>query len=352
MKKTILPYHKSPRVYCVDAGQWDFKTKLSKMGYGHNRNLHQEDMTDLYLTKPDVDMRTLNDTCLFSVGGYIHYHDTDGNGIFLKDAAITQKNIESNHIGIINFEEVGGRLDIHRIHPTNCFSADELDGMSSRCMMRIPNARFGDSLVGLVICGELHWVYPHIGEDGHKQEQNELVKLINDETLMIDFNKWHLLSKISKYKSLFNSKPYMGLTPYKDHRIKVEEVKSDQFIRSLFELSQTFVVIVRTPKPLTISKKMVAKVQIPHRYVIGTNQNDNEGFAYEPLRLSDGRYAPYFIEHDEIYTTINTEDNMIYPQLMDLLDRDDQPYLAETNISSRRGEIMTGHFITIQPKEV
>lgn len=339
-------------MYCIDAGQWDFKTARSKMGYGHNRNLHKEDMSDLYLSKPNIDMRHLNKTCLFSVGGYIHYHDTDGRGIFLEDAIITQKNIESNHVGIISFEEVNGTVEIHRVDKDNVVSADELDGISSRCMFSLPNVSFGKSLVGLVICGELHWVNPHLDDTGHKAGQNELLKLINDNTLLIDFNKWHLLSKINKYKSIYTKSPYMGLTPYKDKRIKVDEVKSEAFIKSLFDLSQTFVVVIRTPKPLQISQKMVARVQIPHRYAIGTTKDNDNGFAYEPLRLSDGRYAPYFVQHDEIYTTINTEDNMVYPQLLDLLDRDDQPYLVEANISSRDGEIMTGHFITITPKGV
>ncbi len=329
MQTKDLTQRKPGIVYSVDASQWDFSQQYAKLGVHHGNYLHPDDHTDVYLTKDNIDFRHLSDTSLFSVGGYIHWHDTDGSGIYIVDGFVTQKRLKTNHIGIISFEELNCPVVIEKIDSDNIYPSDVKEEVWNSVYIKKTTGQFEDNdVIGLVLCGELYW----LGLDG------DVIDYVNHNVLKVNLHKWHLFEKVYKYKGIFGKEANMGLTPYLDNRINVDEVKSFDFIKSLFTLSQTFLVIVKATSPIKMGYKTATSHQLPNRYIVGTHH-------YEPLRAKDGRYLPYTPYDDRNGYVLRTEPNRIYPQINDNLIRSQQPYLNELNVSSARGRIIEAQFL-------
>lgn len=342
-----LKYRKEGRAYCVEATQWDFHQFAGKFGYHPDANIHPDDKTDIFLSKENIDYNYLLDTALFSIGGYISQAKATAEGICLTDGLALQNKLQTKHIGIISFEELDPdlRLETYPITKEDITIIDHQDGLYPRVYFHPKGLDIRDSVVGLVVAGELY-LLPMV--------KNKLVQITSPNTLRFDLSKWKLFCKVWKIKDIFNdSYNRLGLTPFNDGRIKTKEVLSERFLKALFSLPQNFIVVFRTKKTMQFEKKMVAQDRIPLRYYLPADQHEDIGFAHEPLVFSDGRWMPYISYDDKNGVVICCEDTMVYPQQNDTLWRRDQPYLNEMNISSRKGKPRQAHFykITTQEKE-
>lgn len=328
-----LLYRQPGYVYSVDAHQWDFNQRNMKLGHHTDAITHPADKIDLHLTKDGVDYLHLRDTSLFAVGGYFHWHDGDEEGVYIQEAAKTQRDLKTHHINIINFEEVNGRVKPYRFKDENLFEMGEEGHQHHTMLLHMPKVDLTDKLVGVVICGELYWLH----HDG------DIVSFVNEHTLRFSFDRWHLYEKVYWFKKRFGNR-HLQLTPYMDNRIKTEEVRKVEFLKRLFKLPQSFLVVIESPKPLEITKEAVSYHQLPKRYFAGKHH-------YAPLRSSDGRYLPYIPMDDRNGFVLVTEENRIYPQQNDTLIRDEQPYLNELAVSNRKADYQLAHFINIKVKE-
>lgn len=333
-----LPFRKPGHVYAVNAHYWDFNIERGKLGIPIE-NTTESDRWDLHLTKNNVDYINLRDTSLFSVGGYLHYHDGNENGIWIENGVKTLQNIESNHVGIINFEEVNGKVNLYKLSNNDIIKIDDRGDWHNSVVIRIATSKLPRAnryiyrsskqrlQVGLVICGELYW----LGLDSN------IFTCIEDnanyKAFKVDLQRWHILEKVFKYSKLFD----LRTTPYIDGRIKVDEVfRNEKLVKRLFTIPQSFLVIVEptTVKNIQLSYQYISSNQLPKRYF-----TDKSVFHYQPLRLSDGTYPPYYAYDDRNGVVVCTEFNKIYPQQGDTLNRWEQAYIHEIGVSSRPGHI-------------
>lgn len=326
--------HRQPGyVYSVDAHQWDFEQKNVKLGHHVGAVTHPADKIDLCLTKDGIDYLHLRDTSLFAVGGYFHWHDGDVDGIYIEEGARSQKLLQTHHINIVNFEEVGGIVKPYRFTDDNLVEEGVVGKQHHTMLLHFPEVDISNKLVGVVICGELYWLH----HDGL------VVSFVNEHTLRFNFDKWHLNEKVYWFRKRFGDK-HLKLTPYLDNRVKVEEIRKVDFLKRLFKLPQSFLVVIECPHLLELTKEAVSYHQLPKRYFAGKHH-------YAPLRSSDGRYLPYIPMDERNGFVLATEENRVYPQQNDTLLRDDQPYLNELPVSNRAAEYRLAHFINIKVKE-
>lgn len=338
---SFLTYRKPGRAYCVEATQWDFTQTPGRYGYHPQAYIHPDDQTDVVLTKPDIDYARLVDTSLFSVCGYITQAKADQSGIYLTDGVSIQKRCQSKHVGIISFEELDPniRVEAYPLTPEEITVIHRQDGHYPQVYFHPRALDIKNHVVGLVVAGELYFL---------PQVENGLIKVTSPNTLKLNLEKWRLFQKAWRARKLFNDEyNRLGLMPYKDGRISTKEILSETFLKNLFTQPQTFLVVLRTEKPLTFEKKLLGHDMAPLRYFIAGNAQEDIGFAHEPLMFSDGRWMPYLHRDDHNGIVICCEDTIVYPQINDTLWRIDQPYLNESNISSREGYPRRAHFIKI-----
>lgn len=297
MQKQInLPYRKPGHLYSVDAIQWDFQIDKWKLYTNLNANIHPDDCTDLVLKKKGVDYHQLSESSLFNIDGYFCYHDTDGNGLYLKNGVIVQRNLKSTHIGILNFEEMGARVKIEKM--THQYPEGVEDVVPKSVYLHLPSMKscFKDGLqvkpFGIVFGGMLIWY----GLDG------ELLKYVGDNVLKFDLDRYHVLQQIHRLKKII-SKDDLGMTPYKDGRTNLLELKGalDKIVSSDF----TFAVYLESEQPIELFyQDSVYGCQLPKRYFTSA-----ETFHHAPLRISDGRYLPYVHHDDRNGIILSTSEN-------------------------------------------
>lgn len=325
------PYKRPGYVYSVSAIQWDFHIRSARLGSHIKANTHPDDRRDIYLTKKKIDPIHLGKTSLFNIGGYFHFHTYDKNAIWIEEGVPSIKTLENPHIGILNFEEIEGEVTCHKLKKENIIGTGKFRNMSEMVYIKLPGVDFTDKLVGVSLLGELYW----IGLDSF------IATLVGTDKIKLNLEVWGLYEKIYHLKEKFGKKPNMGLTPYKDKRISVDEVTQDDFIRYILTLPQTFVVTVDTPKPVKMWYSEVAGHQLPWRYRCYEHH-------YRPLRMSDGRYMPYVAQKKERgFSLCTTSENRVYPQINDTLIRADQRYLNEANISSQEGILRRAQFLNM-----
>lgn len=334
-------YAKSGHVYSVQAHQWGFKTRTGKLGYHPDgTQLTDEDKTDVLLYKDGVDISHLNRTCLFNVAGQMCYHDSDGKYIYLKDARYLMQQSESNHIGIISFEELGDdvNLAIHPIQPEWIHPTDTITKPYHMVSVAIPDVKFKHHLVGLVLCGELHFA-----DNG----LSSIVRVTGENIVTIDFHKWGIYRKLFQYKNKFPKKLKGCLTNYLDNRISMNEVRQDDFIPKLLSRDDCFLFIVGADSAVSVSYQETFPHQLPMRYY-----HPKSTFHPSPLIDSDGHCLPYFIQDggNELVVII-TEMNQYRPLMSDTVKMDELPFLQAVEIPTAKSRIRTARFIHITKEE-
>lgn len=316
--------------YAVSAIQWDFRYQPAKLGHHLNGYTHEDDKMDIYMTKDGVDMDKLAYHSLFNVGGYFHYHESNGDGIYIEDGFKSVKNLNTPHVGILNFEDVGGVVNIYKLKENQLYAPPKVKEIHETIYITLPEGMAVQGLVGLSLCGELYWA----GYD------RGIVSFVSPTCIKVNLKTWGLLQKVYHLKGKFGRETNMGLVPYKDGRISTEEVRRPEFIKMLFQLPQTFLISVASDVPLHLEYWDVASHQLPWKY-------ECHAHRHQPLRLSDGRYTPYISQKHEFGYVLITEENRWYPQVNDTISRETEPYLVEMNISSRKGLMRHAQFAYI-----
>lgn len=335
-------------VYQVDANQWDFNLGVGKAGLPTNDiGVHKEDLTDIVLTKDRCDYTSLVNQSLFTVGGYLHLHDGNKiNGIFLIDGLATSKKLKSNHIGIINFEEINCNVNLFTMNTSNLFPLDDHTKLYKGFIVKLPPGTLDSPLVGVSILGSV--IFPHL-------DKSESVKVISDSLLKIDLSKCHLLERLFHLKKIFPKVNDILTNIYLDGRIKVSDVtENDDVIKALMGLSQSFIFTL-TPrdnignKTLRFEMRMVGDDNTPHRYYSTLNGTRDSGFHHQPLLCSDGRLLPYSFYDDRNGIELRTEWTRVYPQQNDDMfgKREDLTYLTEKNMSAKEGVFAKAHLLNI-----
>lgn len=325
-----LKHARSGYAYGVSAIQWDFHYSPAKLGHHPDSNTHPDDKKDIYLQKEGTDYRLLSDTSLFTVGGYFHYHELGTGGIYIEDGLRTVKKLGCPHVGIVNFEEVKGITSLHRVNRSKIYDEDAKTPIWERAYVKFHGVDFTNKTIGFSLCGELYWVGLDYG----------VCDIVSSDTIKLNLNAWGLYEKVYHLKDKFGHIPNMGLTPYTDGRIVLQDLQTREFIETLLTLPQTFLVVLDTPKPIKMWYTDVIGNQLPWRYQCGKHH-------FAPLRMSDGRYTPYIIQERFNGFNIITQENRVYPLQNDTLVRKDQAYLTELNISSRKGYIQRAAFLNV-----
>lgn len=282
------------RVQFYDATYADFKVRPTNIGYHPDTPLSTLLEKDLLLTKAGVDYVTIKQNCLFTVNGYLHLADANSDGLYIYDGMRTQKNLNKNLCGIIDFQRIG-TVECLPITSDLIVKRNVQIPYHDVLYLDLPVAPVGKKIL-LSIGGFLHTT-------------DSLFQLVGDRTVRIDFKRFNWLERFYRLNEA-RGVDWSGVERVGGTFSK-EGVFSDETLLKLFTLPNSFIIYVNTNE-LFVTRIPVEKTKIGGAYYshekIGLPLIGGEGLVkeYKHGRF-DGQWTldidDYVLKTNVLHTT-------------------------------------------------
>ena len=284
-----LPLQSTPPVnlnvktpYYRNAIQIGYRADLALVGKYPPQNYPADELTDITLTRKDIDPSLLQKRALVTINGYLHATDTDARSFWVIDAAKSARIAKTANVGILSFDTIGDLIKIPITEEMVTPLVDSAPLYQGLCIQTttpltgyVPLLSFG---------GYLH--YP----------QAQVLEVHSDEAVTFYPNHTPYLER---YEESLN---YLDLSvlpitrdPSNPTAANRLELISDATILAYLKLSQSFLVLV----PATYFS--VKPIYLPRSNVPGYFYTDYvpkypliTGYGRMPeywMTLEDGRYA-------------------------------------------------------------
>lgn len=255
-------------------------------------NVPMVDRRDALLTRtsPMVNYDLLYSTTLVTINGF--YHRTDlkqGAGLLIYSAAETVKKTRQNQIGLLTFE---GMCTITTVPFTQSmiFKQDDHTGLSKVAYIDTGLDLTDKSLL-FVIGGYLHFV-------------NDIVTSTGDGIFKIDFSNYPLFDRFYEMRNHLNVSSFsLSTTTTNPDQLAVSELQSDDNIRALLLMSQSFMVVLDAPH-IYHARNYVKSTGYPGSYIAYTNPNKS-------LVVGLGRHSEYWYRDEDDQFILTVYDNAI-----------------------------------------
>lgn len=290
---TILPNFDIKYAKYTDAFRSEYKVKLYNYGkptpLGYSRN----DLIDALITRPkySTDLTLLDSHCLLSVNGFYHNTKIDTTGVCIENAGKSAFISKQNQVGVLSFMGIGGlkkiKLEANDIKPF------EQNGKLIDKIFFSINENIGNRSFLLVLGG--YMVYPDA----------RYFKQISDNAFMLDLNQIKYLERLLESKNFID---LSSINIFKDKLIDSDLAKTDDVIRQYMTLSQSFLVLVETPK-LAFNKIQIKKSNLPGLF-----------HCYQdpiyPLMVGYGRMVEYWKVSNDRFYSVHVADNLMRDYLL------------------------------------
>lgn len=224
-----------------DAIQAGWKPQLCHRTVHHSIPLPKSELDDVRMTKDNVTAEQFVDHCLVTVNNLVHFvMDGDEGGVQIVDAGVSNRIYNDNHIGILNFERIGKITTIPITE--EMIASSNGGGLKDMCFIKVPESFDVESCFPMIsIGGFLHSLGKivsyvgnncykiNMGDFGWEARYYELLKRLDLATL-----HEHMSPKNGTYVQVAN-----------------EELFSDEVLKALLTLSNSFVVLVHNSNVVT-----------------------------------------------------------------------------------------------------
>ncbi len=273
-----------------DAILAEYHVELAKIGYILPANYPKSDMPDLVITRPKykTDMRLLHDYCLVSVNGYFHRTESSATDAYVYDGATTMRDCRLNHLGILSFLDIGKITEI-KISKDDIYVQDTDARLKDKVNFSV-NADLTGKSFFLVLGGYL--VFPET--DVFYQTGDNLLSLNLSAIPYTD----RLLESIRNLD--LSSLDIMTEIADKDI-LDMDKVWSDETIKQYLTLSQSFLVVVDTPR-LEVNKIHIRQSKVPGMYISYKN-------PCLPLIVGYGKAVEYWKVEEAGHWSVTIQDS-------------------------------------------
>lgn len=274
----------------------------------------RENKIDLrvYRDQPVTSMQDVYDYCMVCVNGYWHMTDTDGDYLYVHDAAKTAQKSRHNSIGMWSFKNIG-KIQHVPITESMIYKQSTDSKLYQKTYIQIdPSINTQGKTVLLVVGGYLVLPNPNIF---HPVGNNA-------------FGVW--TNRIPLLERFYESRGYLdydslGLDNNTTNKsiINVTQFFSDAVLTKYFTMSQSFFVIVDTPEIFT-NKLHIENTGFPGMF--------RSGFEPEyPLITGRGRCSIYWKQREDGLWSINAADSYLNHRLFN-----DLPNNRKINVAASK----------------
>lgn len=211
-----------------------FDVTPAKMGSSPDVEWPVGELRDLLMTKDSVSYQEVYDYCLVTVNGLVHRTSLSQYGIYLQDAAYSKELSQLNHFGLMSFLDVG-KIEYIDVDSTMLYKQSDQNKHYRNAHVNLGVSTQGKSLI-MVVGG-----YMHIYDKSYVQ--------IGDGLVRIDFSNYPLVQRYYESKNVIDlsTLPHTPFDSNDDQRLVADLIESEAYIEALFDLPQTFFILVDTP---------------------------------------------------------------------------------------------------------
>ena len=314
-----LPSDSIKYVKYSDAFRSNYKVGLTKIGQSLPDNYPISLKDDAVLSRPKypTNMTMLHTHALVTVNGFIHATDADDKNTYIYDAGKTLRKSRQNSIGILSFSNIS-QLKKLRIKEEDIHTAPGSSSLYERMYLDTKVDLTGKSYF-LVMGGYL--VFP----------DEQVLWKVNDTTVALNCN---MLPYIERF---YESDAVMDLTELNIERdldnpglFNINQLKSNEFIKSYMLARNTFVVILDT------NHFVYNKNYLRHSNLPGMFKSYQE--PEYPLIVNYGRIAEYWKTYEDEQWSVTVNDSFLRDYVLD--------FYTETNL-----ELINNHLVPMSPNQ-
>lgn len=274
----------------MDAFRAGYSVKPYNALYGEN--VAMPDRMDALLTRasPVVDYGLFYNTTLVTVNGF--YHRTDfsvGKGVVVYKATESVKKSNQNQMGLLTFD---GMCSIQTVPITDSmiFKQDTNTPLSQAAYINTGLDLTNKSIV-FIIGGYMHFV-------------KDIVTKVGESIFKIDFANYPLFDRFYEMRHHLNVSSFnLSTSTVNPDQIAVEELQTDENIKALLLMNQSFFVVLDTPHLYT-EKNYVKGTGYPASYIGFTAPNKS-------LVTGLGRHNEYWYREEDGQYILTVYDNAV-----------------------------------------
>lgn len=287
---TVAPDLRTRTARFMDAFRAGYSVKPYNALYGENVSM--ADRVDALLTRasPVADYSLFYNTTLVTVNGF--YHRTDlsvGKGIVVYKAAESVRKSNQNQIGLLTFDGMCS-IQTHPITESMIYKQDSNIPLSVAAYINTGLDLTNKNIL-FVIGGYLHFV-------------KDIVTKVGDNLFKIDFANYPLFDRFYEMRNHLNVSSFnLSTSTVNPDQIAVEELQTDENIKALLLMNQSFMVVLDTPHLYT-EKNYVKGTGYPASYIGFTTPNKS-------LVTGLGRHSEYWYRHEDDQYILTVYDNAV-----------------------------------------
>lgn len=287
---TVTPDLRTRTARFMDAFRAGYSVKPYNALYGENVSM--TDRVDALLTRasPAADYSLFYNTTLVTVNGF--YHRTDlavGKGIVVYKAAESVRKSNQNQMGLLTFDGMCS-IQTHPIAESMIYKQDENIPLSDAAYINT-GLDLTNKNVLFVIGGYIHFV-------------KDIITKVGDNLFKIDFANYPLFDRFYEMRNHLNVSSFnLSTSTVNPDQIAVEELQTDENIKALLLMNQSFFVVLDTPHLYT-EKNYVKGTGYPASYIGFTTPNKS-------LVTGLGRHSEYWYRHEDDQYILTVYDNAV-----------------------------------------
>ena len=270
----------------------DFDVKPANRAYHPDMELSLDMQRDVLISKPGVDYAYQARRMLATVNGFIHRVDNTTKGLLILDGGKTATLCKSNRLGLLDFSQFG-TIEVHPISESMMYSRD--------------GAPYKDA-VHLSVPADLRSKTVFVVLGGHLLYEDSVLKVTGTNSLKVDMARYNWLRKYYDTKDKLDYSSLNVETLHGDMQV-MDSIYSDDAIKALFMLSQSFLIVVNHVD-LHTGTSPLEDTDIPGEYV-------SRMVPMAPLLHGDGRLMEYRYYHEEGKYAITTGDYMLKQKIFE-----------------------------------
>lgn len=302
---TVEPALRTRTARFMDAFRAGYDVKPYNALYAEN--VPMVDRVDALLSRasPVADYSLFYNTTLVTVNGF--YHRTDlsaGKGIVVYKATESVKKANQNQIGLLTFDGMCN-IQTHPITEAMIYKQDPDVPYSTAAYINT-NLDLTDKNIVFVIGGYLHFI-------------KDIVTQVGLNLFKIDFANYPLFDRFYEMRNHLNVSSFtLSTSTVNPDQIAVAELQTDENIKALLLMSQSFMVVLDTPHLYT-EKNYVKSNGYPASYTGYTTPNKS-------LVTGLGRHSEYWYREEDGQYILTVYDNAVSNRIYNTVN----PYLENS----------------------
>lgn len=296
-----VPAFETKKIRFADAFHAGYRVEAAATGSAPSAGTAPHLRDEIRMYRTETDMKHFYENCMVTVNGFFHLLDTDEQYVYVMNGGKSKISSNQNQMGIWNFEDIG-KLEYLPLKEDMIFKQHQDSFRSRKIYFDLGDTDTAGKTLLLILGGYLYMPAPGIFYPTGQ-------------------NTWAVnLTNIPIIERYFESRKYIDLsslpftpTPTTHDLINVTEFFSDEVITKYCTLSQSFFVLVDTPR-IYQNRHYLKKNHLPGIYTAYFDPK-------LPLITGYGRASEYWKRYEAGHWDIHVADsdrtNLVFNSISD-----------------------------------